>query len=70
MQFAEKIDVVIEVYSSEFLEYIRADEVGAVREFIYLHSRGGLIGSEVVIIFDVGELVDGAGIRVCDVFKR
>ena len=49
MQFAEE---------SEYLEHLRADEVRAAREVLYLESGGGLVGSEVVVEFGVGELVD------------
>ena len=68
VQFAEQVDVVVEVYSSEFLEYVRADEVGAVRKVLYLASGCGLVGSEAVVVFDVGELVDGTGVKVCGIF--
>lgn len=70
MQFAEEVDVIVEVDSSEFLEYVRADEVGAVREVVYLASGGGLVGSGVVVVSDVGELVDGMGVKVCGIFQR
>ena len=70
MQFAEQVDVVVEVDSSEFLEYVRADEVRAVREIVYFASGGGLVGSGVVVVFDVGELVDGTGVKICGIFQR
>ncbi len=70
VQFTEEVDVVVEVDSSEFLEYVGADEVGAVGEVFDLDARGGLVGGEVVVVFDVGELVDGAGVWVCGVFER
>ena len=69
MQFAEEVDVVVEVYSSEFLEYVRADEVRAVRKVLYLASGCGSVGSEVVVVFDVGELVDGMGVKVRGFFR-
>ena len=68
MQFAKEVDVVIEIDSSEFLEYICADEVRAVREVLYLAPGCGLVGSEVVVVFNVGELVDGTGVEVCGMF--
>lgn len=61
MQFAEE---------SEYLEHLRADEVRAAREVLYLESGGGLVGSEVVVEFGVGELVDGTGVKVGDIFQR
>ena len=70
VQFAEEADVVVEVYSSQFLKYVRADEVRAVRKVLYLASGCGSIGSEVVVVFDVGKLVDGTGVTVCGIFQR
>ena len=70
MQFAEQVDVVVEVDSSEFLENVRADEVGSVREIVYFASGCGLVGSGVVVVFDVGELVDCTSVNVCGIFQR
>ena len=70
MQFAEEVDVVVEIYSSEFLEYVRTDEVRAVREIVYFASGCGLVGSGVVVVFDIGELVDGTGVNVCGIFQK
>ncbi len=38
-----------------------------MREIVYLDSRGGLVGSGVVVVFDVGELANGPGVRICEV---
>ena len=67
MQLAQEVNIIVEVYSSKLLEYVRADEVGAVREIVYVDSRRGLVGSEVVVVFDIGELVNGAAVGVCEI---
>ena len=38
-----------------------------MREVVYLDPRRGLVGSEVVVVFDVGELVNCAAVRVCEI---
>ena len=70
MQFAEEVDVVVEVDSSEFLEYVRTDEVRAVRQIVYFASSCGLVGSGVVVVFDVGELVDCTSVNICGIFQQ
>ena len=70
MHFPEQVDVIVQVDSSEFLEYVRTDEVGAVREIVYFSSSCGLVGSGVVVVFYVGELVNGTGVIVCGIFQR
>ena len=70
MQLAQEVNIIVEVYSSKLLEYVRADEVGAVREIVYVDSRRGLVGSEVVVVFDIGELINGAAVRVCEIREK
>ena len=67
MYFAQEVNIVIEVYSTKLLKHVCADEVRAVREVFYLDSRRGLVGSEVIVISDVGELVNGAAVGVCEI---